>query len=63
MFISIEEARKLPSPMRFPLVVRLSALASFVLEGMDRNRWKCLIHGLILISLAIQGANLVFLFV
>jgi hypothetical protein len=46
MFTSIDEARKLPSPMRFPLLVRLSAFASSVLEAMDRNRWKCFVISL-----------------
>lgn len=40
MFTSTGGARKLPSPMRFPLLVRLSALAAFILEAMDRNRWR-----------------------
>jgi hypothetical protein len=46
MFTSIDEARKLPSPMRFPLLVRLSAFASSVLEAMDRNRWRCFVISL-----------------
>ena len=43
--------------MRFQLLVRLSAFASFVLEGMERNRWKCFVISLpMVIGLHIYAA-------